>query len=502
MSADADGGFHGADEDFAIADFPGFGSLDDGIDGGLHAVFSDDELNFNFGEEVHGVFAAAIDFGVTFLATKSLDFGDRHAFESDFVQGVFDVLKFEWLDDCFYFFHVFVVEVNVYCLPVEQADRNGVKLKPCQMKKILHFPKFPSESARFCDEGARGLGCNFLPSRLYSRLLEKICMDLAISIRSLSKTYRNGVKALRGLSMDVGRGEVFGLLGPNGAGKSTLVKILLTLVRPTQCDGQMLGQAIGHRETLRRVGYLPEHVQYSEHLTPIELLDLSGRLTGVKQPVREKRIKELLAAVGMDRWKKDRLATFSKGMKQRVGLAQALMNDPEIVFLDEPTDGVDPLGRKDIRELIMTLRSRGKTIFVNSHLLGELELICDRVAILCQGKVLRQGKLAELTRYGSRYEVLAEGDLFDQEGLLTVVKTLGGTVALTPERGQTVISVPTSRPQVIQPVIDELRRLGRVIESVTPARQTLEELFVDVVLTGGSRPADLSQPEAQFSTEG
>lgn len=326
-------------------------------------------------------------------------------------------------------------------------------------------------------------------------------MDPAISIHSLSKTYRNGVKALRGLSMDVGRGEVFGLLGPNGAGKSTLVKILLTLVRPTHCDGQMLGHPLGHRETLRKVGYLPEHVQYSEHLTPTELLDLSGKLTGVKQPVREKRIKELLAAVGMDRWKKDRLATFSKGMKQRVGLAQALMNDPEIVFLDEPTDGVDPLGRKDIRELILALRARGKTIFVNSHLLGELELICDRVAILCQGKVLRQGKLADLTRYGSRYEVLAEGDLFDQEGLLTVVKTLGGTVALTPERGHTVISIPTSRPQVIQPVIDELRRLGRVIESVTPARQTLEELFMDVVLTGGSRPANLSQPEAQFSAD-
>jgi ABC-2 type transport system ATP-binding protein len=231
-------------------------------------------------------------------------------------------------------------------------------------------------------------------------------------------------------------------------------------------------------------------------MTPQDLLDLAGKLTGVPSSLRAKRSKELLLAVGMERWKKDRLGYFSKGMKQRVGLAQALMNDPDIVFLDEPTDGVDPLGRKDIRELILNLRARGKTVFVNSHLLGELEMICDRVAILCQGQVVRQGTLAELTQQGARYEVVAEGDLFQQEALVTVVRTLGGTVALTSDATQTLISIPTSRPQVVQPVIDELRRLGSVIHRVTPTRQSLEELFVDVVMTGG-KPAPQSQPQPE-----
>ena len=322
-------------------------------------------------------------------------------------------------------------------------------------------------------------------------------MDSAIHLHSVSKTYRTGVQALRGLAMQVGHGEIFGLLGPNGAGKSTLVKVLLRLVRPSQCQGTMLGQPIGHVETLRRVGYLPEHVQYAPHLTPLDLIDLAGRLTGVPSGLRAKRSKELLAAVGMERWKKDRLATFSKGMKQRVGLAQALINDPDIVFLDEPTDGVDPVGRRDIRTLMMELRARGKTVFINSHLLGELELVCDRVAILCRGQVMKEGKISELTLQHARFDVVAEGDLLAAEGLVAVARTLGGTVALTPDHTQTIITIPTSRPQVVQPVIDEIRKLGAVIESVNPARQTLEELFLDVVLSGGQQSAKQLHPEAQ-----
>jgi ABC-2 type transport system ATP-binding protein len=321
-------------------------------------------------------------------------------------------------------------------------------------------------------------------------------MDLAIDLQNISKTYRNGVKALAGLNMQVARGEIFGLLGPNGAGKSTLVKALLRLVHPTHCEGSMLGQPIGHVPTLKKIGYLPEHVLYAKHLTPVDLLDFSGRLTGVPASLRKARIPELLATVGMERWHKEPLANFSKGMKQRIGLAQALMNDPELIFLDEPTDGVDPLGRRDIRNLILGLRERGKTVFVNSHLLAELEMICDRVAILQQGKVLRQGPLKELTRHASRYEMVVEGDVFNRDSLVKLVRSLGGTLALTADGQQTVVAVPTSRSQVVQPVIDEIRSSGITILSLTPVHQTLEELFMDTVLMNGKITLPSAQPEA------
>jgi ABC-2 type transport system ATP-binding protein len=216
----------------------------------------------------------------------------------------------------------------------------------------------------------------------------------------------------------------------------------------------------------------------------------------VPKAIRHARIPELLATVGMDRWKNEPLANFSKGMKQRIGLAQALMNDPDLIFLDEPTDGVDPLGRRDIRNLILSLRERGKTIFVNSHLLAELEMICDRVAILHEGRVVRQGPLKELTRLASRYEMTVEGDVFSRVSLVTLVRSLGGTLALTPDGQQTLVTIPTSRAQVVQPVIDEIRSSGITVVSVSPVHQTLEELFMDTVLTNGQPPVRPVQPEA------
>lgn len=296
--------------------------------------------------------------------------------------------------------------------------------------------------------------------------------------------------------MEVSSGEVFGLLGPNGAGKSTLVKILLRLVQPTECIGHMLGKPIGHVPTLKRVGYLPEHVRFADHLTPADMMDFAGKLCGMSGIARSKRIQELLLAVGMEQWKKERLGSFSKGMKQRVGLAQALMNDPDILFLDEPTDGVDPLGRKEIRDLILAQKARGKTVFVNSHLLGELELMCDRVAILSQGSVVRHGSVQELTRGGERYEIMVEGNLLDHAAILPLAQSLGGNLALAPDAFHTLVTIPSRRPQVVQPLIDEIRSFGFVIESVVPARQSLEDLFLDTVLTGRAVPPRLPQPEA------
>ncbi|MBP7949345.1 MAG: ABC transporter ATP-binding protein [Verrucomicrobiales bacterium] len=323
-------------------------------------------------------------------------------------------------------------------------------------------------------------------------------METVIDLHTVSKVYGNSIHALRNASMQVGRGEVFGLLGANGAGKSTLVKILLTLVHPTHCKGEMLGRPIGHVNTLRRIGYLPEHVRFPDHLTAAELLDFTGRLCWVAAPARQRRISELLAAVGMEKWKNERISRFSKGMKQRAGIAQALINDPDILFLDEPTDGVDPLGRKEIRELILALKARGKTVFVNSHLLSELEMICDRVAILAKGAVVRQGKLDELTRSGERYDIRVEGNLLEVPAVVGLVHSLGGTLGATADQRQSTIAIPTRRPQVVQPVIDELRRSGILIESIIPVRQTLEDLFMDTV--SGSGPTPPRNPEALSST--
>ncbi|RMH23907.1 MAG: ABC transporter ATP-binding protein, partial [Planctomycetota bacterium] len=250
--------------------------------------------------------------------------------------------------------------------------------------------------------------------------------ELTIDIRQAEKTYRGRVRALRGVDLRARRGEVVGLLGPNGAGKSTLVKILMTIVRPTRCEGRMLGRPIGDKRALARVGYLPEHLRFPDYLTGDQALDYLGALAGVPRPVRRRRANEAVDLVGMAPWRKKKIGGYSKGMKQRLGVAQALINDPDLIVLDEPTDGVDPVGRRDIRNVLIELKERGKTVFLNSHLLGEVEMVCDRVSILVQGSVAAQGTLDELTEGGRRYEVevRAGGDL---PGALSSLATLTPT---------------------------------------------------------------------------
>ena len=230
-------------------------------------------------------------------------------------------------------------------------------------------------------------------------------MDLAIDLRDVAKVYKGRVHALQGIEMRVARGEVFGLLGPNGAGKSTLVKIMMTVIRPTRADGTLLGHPVGHKPTLRKVGYLPENHRFPRYLSGRQTLELFGALQNVDRRTRKRRAGELLDVVGMTAWADRKVATYSKGMMQRVGLGQALMSDPDLVVLDEPTDGVDPVGRRDIRDVLNRVRDQGKTVFINSHLLSELEMVCDRVAILVQGRVARQGTIDDLTAKSQRYDV-------------------------------------------------------------------------------------------------
>ncbi len=236
-----------------------------------------------------------------------------------------------------------------------------------------------------------------------------------MDVRNVTKVYRSGlirsalgrgkVQALQGLDLSVYRGEIFGLLGPNGAGKSTLVKILLGLVRPTTLEGNLLGAPVGRRDTMGRVGYLPEQHRFPPYLSGRQVVEFFSALTGIPRRERKSRAAALLERVGMTDAADRRVNTYSKGMRQRIGLAQALSAAPDLIILDEPTDGVDPIARRDIRDVLVDARAAGASVFVNSHLLGELELICDRVAILVNGRVAKQGTIDELALGSERYEI-------------------------------------------------------------------------------------------------
>lgn len=302
--------------------------------------------------------------------------------------------------------------------------------------------------------------------------------DLAIDLAHVAKTYKGKVRALTGIEMHVRRGEIFGLLGPNGAGKSTLVKILMTVVRPSKCEGLLLGKPVGHKPTLARVGYLPENPRFPEYLTGAQIIDSYGALAIVPRAERRKRAADLLELVGMTKWARIRVGKYSKGMRQRVGLAQALSNDPDLVMLDEPTDGVDPVGRREIRDLMLEMKRRGKTVFVNSHLLSEAEAVCERVAILVQGAVAKQGTIEELTVGSRRYEIEHTGA--PSGSLDGLARSLCATEA-PGEGGVRTLSIPGADAERVQPVIDALRGAGATIRAVRPVRQSLEDLFMQAV---------------------
>jgi ABC-2 type transport system ATP-binding protein len=299
---------------------------------------------------------------------------------------------------------------------------------------------------------------------------------LAIDLHHVEKVYKGRIHALQGIAMQVNRGEVFGLLGPNGAGKSTLVKIMMTIVRPTRADGTLLGRRLGDKTAFARVGYLPENHRLPHYLTGAQALDYFAALSGVDRTTRRRRTAELLETVSMSDWGNKRVGTYSKGMQQRIGLAQALMNDPELIILDEPSDGVDPVGRRDIREVLRMLQNQGKTIFINSHLLSELEMVCQRVAILDHGKILKQGTIDELTDESLRYEIVIQAA---PPGWFAEVARAQSQQL---EDGRSQLKLPAAAAADVQPIIDRLRQDGIVIESVQHVRESLEDLFMRSVV--------------------
>ena len=326
-----------------------------------------------------------------------------------------------------------------------------------------------------------------------------------ISLECVSKVYSGNTHALRDVSLHVGAGEIFGLLGPNGAGKSTLVKVLLTVVKPTVARGEMLGKPIGDKKTLTRIGYLPEQHRLAPYLTARQAVEFVAALSGVDRVTRKKRAAELLDRVGLSKWMDRRVNVFSKGMRQRAGLAAALVNDPQIVFLDEPTDGVDPVGRVEIRDLLIQMRREGRTVFLNSHLLGEAEQVCDRVAILVQGRVVKQGRMDDLQNEGSRQELTVRWVGADRSSGTSSGTSFGNGAAIgksLPFRGMniapTVLADGTHLyvfadvdAAAAQPALDAARAAGGEIISLIPMRQRLEELFMKIVvdpLTGKAPP--------------
>ncbi|HPW55375.1 MAG: ABC transporter ATP-binding protein [Thermoanaerobaculaceae bacterium] len=296
-----------------------------------------------------------------------------------------------------------------------------------------------------------------------------------ISVEEVSKEFRSWrrrVQALAGVSFEVRQGEAFGLLGANGAGKTTLVKILLGLAHPTSGRVTVRGMEPVRARARRRVGYLPEGHRFPGYLSGEAAMRLFGRLAGLDEATIGRRTRELLALVGLSDRGGDRISRYSKGMTQRLGLACALLDEPEVLFLDEPTDGVDPVGRRHIRDVLLDAKAAGTTIFINSHLLSEVERTCDRVAILHQGRLLREAGVDDLTHPSQRFRIRLEER---QHAPLELLARFGA-VTLDGHIEVAVPDLPT-----LNHLLDELRSQRLLIAEVTPQRAALEDVFIELV---------------------
>jgi ABC-2 type transport system ATP-binding protein len=302
--------------------------------------------------------------------------------------------------------------------------------------------------------------------------------EYAIETQGLTKVYtsrwtRREVRAIEDVSLRVRRGTIFGLLGPNGAGKTTFVKTLLSAVQPTHGTAFLFGRDASQPEARKPIGYLPENHRFPTYFTGAGMLDFYAALSGVDAARRKKLIPEQLELVGLSQWATMRIGKYSKGMLQRLGLAQALIHSPSILILDEPTDGVDPVGRRQIREILGGLEQHGVTIFVNSHLLAEVETLCREVAILHKGKVALSGKMQELTAgKGYRLTVPKPPDALTEE-----LRTRATSMAV--RDGLVDFQFPTR--ELANGAMDLLRAGQCEIEALAPTTSTLEEVFVRTV---------------------
>jgi ABC-2 type transport system ATP-binding protein len=310
---------------------------------------------------------------------------------------------------------------------------------------------------------------------------------MIIEIENLSKDYEVGfwkkkkVRALDRLTLNVEGGQIFGFLGGNGAGKTTTIKILMSLIYPTEGRARILGEDISNVRMHSRIGYCPENPYFYDYLKATELMNYFGELFGFEPATRKRKTEELLTQVGLEEkaWNRQ-LRKFSKGMLQRVGLAQALINDPEIVFLDEPMSGLDPIGRREIRELIASLREQGTTVFMSTHILSDIEALCDNVAILRKGKLAATGKLDDLlNEAGERqsFEINVKG--VAAETLRAAITQIAGAEVFAKASGANIQVLEESD---IDKILQITREKGGRLVSVQPVKQSLEELFVKETL--------------------
>jgi ABC-2 type transport system ATP-binding protein len=315
--------------------------------------------------------------------------------------------------------------------------------------------------------------------------------EIVLRTESLSKIFHVGFwsrpfTALERLDLEVRAGEVFGFLGPNGAGKTTAMKILMGLMRPTSGRAWILERDLGDVGVKREVGFLPEAPYFYDYLTGEEFLRFYGQLFGLGGAKLSDRIVELLAMVGLSEARRLQLRKFSKGMLQRIGIAQALINDPHLVVLDEPMSGLDPIGRKEIRDLILRLKQSGKTIFFSSHILHDAELLCDRVGILVKGRLIAVGRVNDLVGAAATQSIEAVVEGLDAEGLARLETMAEKVVA----HGQRVLFILKGQGQVNE-VLDLVRARKALLISLTPQKGSLEDLFVREV--GRRHPGDLPQ---------
>lgn len=310
---------------------------------------------------------------------------------------------------------------------------------------------------------------------------EQAGADIVLKVEGLSKTFKVGfwgrkVTAVQGLDLEVRRGEVFGFLGPNGAGKTTTLKMLMGLIYATSGKAWLFGQEIGNLDARRRLGFLPESPYFYDYLTGGEFLRFYGHLFGLGGDRLEHRITELLEMVGMSHARNLQLRKFSKGMLQRVGIVQSLINDPELVVLDEPMSGLDPVGRKEIRDLILRLKESGKTIFFSSHILHDAEMLCDRVAIIMRGKLVACGRVNELVQKGATQSVEMVVEGIGPEGL-SRLRALSDRVVT--QGVQTLVALKGQ--DQVGSALDIVRSAKANLISLVPHKHSLEDLFMEEV---------------------
>lgn len=300
----------------------------------------------------------------------------------------------------------------------------------------------------------------------------------AIRTSGLTKYYSGGkVKALEDFTLNVEKGQIFSLLGPNGAGKSTFVKVMLGIVHPTRGTATILDENIRNYNIHAKIGYLAENHRFPEFLTAKQVLYYYGKMSGIAKDVLTEKIPQLLKTVKLEDWINVKIRKYSKGMLQRLGLAQALVNDPEILFLDEPTDGIDPVGRREVRDLLKSLREQGKTIFLNSHLLSEVELVSDQAAILKNGRMIEKGTIEDFISVKQQYQLQLEDG---QQKINSICQKLN--IPLTSQNGMFTISIEDDAQ--LNHLIDQLREQKTTIQAVIPRKITLEDFFINVLETG------------------